>query len=90
MTNQDLIIQTVLQAKCTAACWGDNALKQENSGQDIICCVKKLQVLTKWISILEDFLCQFYSSANPATAFICLTEDEALELVGKTKILIGQ
>ena len=90
MTNQDLIIQTVLQAKCTAACWGDNAIKQSKSGDDITCCMKQIRLLCKWISILEDFLCQFYSSTDPKTAFICLTEEEALELVGKVKILIGQ
>lgn len=90
MTNQDLIIQTVLQAKCTAACWGDNAIKKEKSGEDVTCCVKEIRLLSKWYSILEDFLCQFYESTDPTTAFICLTEDEALELVGKVKILIKQ
>lgn len=90
MTNQDLIIQTVLQAKCTAACWGYNAIQQEKGGDDTICCLKKIRVLCKWYSILEDFLCQFYNSTNPTTAYICLTEEEALELVGKVKILIKQ
>ena len=90
MTNQDLIIQTVLQAKCTAACWGYDAIQQEQGGQDIKCCMKTIRLLTKWYSILEDFLCQFYESEDPDTAFICLTEEEALELVGKVKILIKQ
>nr|WP_298657528.1 hypothetical protein [uncultured Flavobacterium sp.] len=88
MTNQDLITQTVLQAKCTAACWGYTSIQQEKGGDDIQCCLTKIKVLTKWYSILEDFLCQFYESEDPDTAFICLTEEEALELVGKVKTLI--
>lgn len=90
MTNQDLITQTILQAKCTAACWGYDAILQEKGGENIDCCMTKIRVLCKWYSILEDFLCQFYESEDPDTAFICLTEEEALELVGKVKILIKQ
>ena len=87
MTNDALITQTILQAKCTLACWGDNFIQKENGGQDIKCCVAKLTLLSKWIEILEDFYCQFYTLNS---SFICLIEDEALELVGKVKIYIKQ
>ncbi len=90
MTNQELITQTILQAKCTVACWGYNAIQKEKGGDNIRCCMKDIRLLAKWYSILEDFLCQFYNSEDPTTAFICLTEDEALELVGKIKIFIKQ
>ncbi len=88
MTNQDLITNTILRAKCTLACWSDTALKKEGGGENITCAVLKMTLLVKWIDVLEDFLCQFYSSADSSTAFICLTEEEALLLVGKVKILI--
>lgn len=89
MTNQDLIRQTVLQGKCTLACWGANAINQEKGGDDIKCCLKEMYLLNKWVEILQDYYCQYYESADPATAFICLTEAEALELVGKVKIYIA-
>jgi len=88
VTNQDLIRQTVLQGKCTLVCWGSNALSAEDGGDDTKCCLKDMYLLNKWTSILEDFYCQFYESTDPDTAFICLTEEEALQLVGKVKIFI--
>lgn len=89
MTNQDLIIQTILQSKCTLICWGDSLIKQEKGGDNIACGETKLVLLSKWIDILEDFLCQFYNSGVD-DPFVCLTEEEAMELVGKIKILIKQ
>lgn len=89
MTNQDTIITTVLQAKCTLICWGDTFIKREKSGDDITCCTMKLTLLAKWIDILEDFLCQFYNSGVD-DPFVCLTEEEAMEFVGKVKIYIKQ
>jgi len=90
MTNQDLIFQTVLQAKCTSACWGSNMLAKEAGGEDIKCCMADLTLLTRWIDILQDFYCQFYLSTDPTTAFICLTEEEAITFVGKVKAFIKQ
>jgi len=89
MTNQDLIRQTVLQGKCTLACWGHSAIQQENGGENINCNLKEMYLLNKWNEILETYYCQKYDSVDPDTAFICLTEEEALELVGKVKIFIA-
>ena len=87
MTNQDLLIDTVLRAKCTAAYMGEKLINQEKAGEDIICCTKKMTLLMLWIEILETYNCQMYETTTVGK-FQCLTETEAMVLVGKLKLLI--
>jgi hypothetical protein len=84
MTIQDNIVQVVLQAKCTAVCMMDNALKQQKGGDNVDCCYKKISLLTKWIDILEHYYCNVYQlSVDP-----CITEAKMLNLLGKVGIMI--
>lgn len=79
MTVQDEIIKAVLIGKCTSGCWAYNFIQQEKSGDNIDCCVSKLKLLNKWIQILEKYYCEVYTlDVTP-----CLTESDALQLVGK-------
>jgi len=88
MTNQTQIFDTVLQGKFTAACWSNTFLQQEKAGEDITCCVKKLRLLIRWVDILERFYCQEYQTTTEGK-FECLTEQQAMVLVGKLKLLTG-
>jgi hypothetical protein len=88
MTNQTEIYNAVLQGKHTAACWANNFIQQEKGGQDIACCVKKLRLLIRWVDVLERFYCQEYQVTTEGK-FECLTEQEAMVLVGKLKLLTG-
>lgn len=87
MTNQDLLIQTVLQAKCVSAYLSDNLIKQENGGDSIKCGVKKLTLINRWIDILETYNCQMYVITTE-DKFQCLTETEAMLLVAKVNLFI--
>ena len=88
MTNQDTLIQTISQAKCTIANMASDFVKQEKAGDDISCCSKKMRLLVRWVEILEDFNCYFYDTSL-TDPYQCLTESEAMELVGKAKLLIS-
>jgi hypothetical protein len=88
MTNQDLLIQTITQAKCTSAYLADKYIKQEKTGDSIDCCVKKLTLINRWIEILETYNCQMYETTTEGK-FQCLTEEEAMLLVGKVKLFIS-
>ena len=87
MTNESLLIDTVLRAKCTVAYYSEKLLNQEKSGENITCGVKKLFLLNVWIEILEEYNCQMYETTTE-DKFQCLTEAEAMVLVGKLKLLI--
>ena len=88
MTNQDTLIQTVLQAKCAIAAFSEKILNQEKSGDNIDCCVRQLTLANVWVEILEEYNCQMYETTTE-DKFQCLTEAEAMVLVGKLKILIS-
>jgi len=86
MTNQDLLIDTVLRAKCAVTYYAEKLLNQEKAGENIDCCVKKLTLINIWIEILEEYNCQMYETTTE-DKFQCLTEAEAMVLVGKLKKL---
>jgi len=88
MTNQDLLIQTVLQGKCAVSAYGDKLIKEEKAGEDITCCTKKLTLMVLWIDVLERYNCQMYGTATEGK-FQCLTEEQAMVLVGKLQQLIS-
>lgn len=85
-TIQDDIFMTVLKAKCTSAAWGSMFVKQEKAGDDITCCTKKLRLLNRWIEVLEGYYCQAFDYTSE-DRYQCLTQEEAIELVGKVKVL---
>jgi hypothetical protein len=88
MTNQDILRDTVLRAKCSAAYTGESLIQQEKAGENITCCVKKLTLLVRWIEILETYNCQRYETTTEGK-FQCLTEAEAMALVAKVKSFIS-
>ncbi len=88
MNSQDLLIQTVLQAKCTATNMADDLINKNKSGDNMDCCMKELSLLVHWIDILERYNCQKYIN-TAEDRFQCLTDAEAMELIGKVKIFIA-
>jgi hypothetical protein len=89
MTNQDLLIQTVLQAKCYLMTTGSTQIDKSNGGGDIDSCqIDNLFVLNAWIEVLERYNCQFYITTTEDN-FECLTEAEAMALIAKVKVYIG-
>ena len=90
MNWQDDIFQTVLQAKCIAACWSTNLISQELAGGDIACCEKKLMLLSAWIDQIESYYCTHFNGdyGNITPDYDCLTLAQAQEFLGKLKVLI--
>lgn len=88
MTNQDLLIQTVLQAKCYLTETGHTLFQRNSGGENVGQCELDNQfVLNVWIEVLERYNCQFYVTTTEDN-FECLTEAEAMALIAKVKIYI--
>ncbi len=90
-TVQDNIYNTVLSAKCTAACWAITLINKENNGEDIDCCEIKMVLLVKWTDILQAYYFDNYSGyvGNITPTIDCLTAAQATDLMGKIKTLMG-
>ena len=88
MTNQDLLIQTILRAKGYSGELAYKLSKQDKGGENIDCCIKKLTLLNRWIEILETYNCQMYEITTE-DKFQCLTESEGMALVAKLKKFIA-
>lgn len=83
------IFNTVLKAKCVAACRAEAIINQSKGGEDVRCCELKLILLTKWIEILQNYYCDnFNSNGNITPAFTGISQDEAQELLSKLKTFI--
>lgn len=86
MTIDNQIQNAVLKGKCVSGCWADCYVSQANGGENIDCCLDKLWLLNNWIIILEQYYKDIY--VTELTESI-ITEEQALELVGKVEVLIG-
>lgn len=84
------IYLTVLQAKCTAGCWGKQLTDMASDGINIECFEKKFMLLIMWIEIMESYYCLNYDdNMSKITPDIeCLTEAQATQLLVKIKLLI--
>jgi len=87
MTIDEQIQNAVLKGKCVSGCWGDCFTNQAKGGDDIGCCLDKLYVLNNWIIILEKYYKDIYVTELDESL---ITEEQALELVGKVETLISQ
>ncbi len=87
-TLQSQIETAVLRGKCQVSHLTNKLIKQEKSGDNITCCTSGLKLLVRWIEVLENFYCQHYQTSGE-DKFQCLTESEAMVLVGKLNKLVG-
>lgn len=89
-TIQSDIFITVLRSKDIAGCWGENFINKEKNGDDVgKCDYMQLMLLMRWITILESYYCNNFTSSGNVLApnFVCLTLAEAQELLAKVKSL---
>lgn len=90
MLTQQIISDTIYQAK-----WYANTLlvklnAQKSNGENIETCQNQFILLCKWIDILQVYLDTHYDQNGdivPDTE--CLTETQILELVAKVKVMLG-
>lgn len=91
MTVAEDIYLNVLRAKATAGCWGQQLKEALDNGENIECFEKKFMLLIQWIQLMECYFDMNYDENNskitPDTT--CITDDQAVQLLAKIKLLIG-
>lgn len=83
------ISDTISLGKDTAIAWANNYITRESLGDQLGCCELKLVVLTQWICMLSEYLEDSFDENGYVIedATTCLTQDEAMVLVGKITAL---
>lgn len=85
MTVYQEISAAITLGKTTAMSWADGYIVKVALGDKLGCCELQLVVLTEWLDMLENYLdTAFDADGNAITPdLVCLTEAQALLLVGK-------
>lgn len=85
MTVYQDIQAAITKGKGIAIEWGLAFITKETLGENNGCGPLQLVVLTKWIGVLEDYICQhFDENGNVITAaYECITQTQALAFVAK-------
>jgi hypothetical protein len=83
------ISNAISSGQDTAIAWANGYISRESLGDQLGCLELKLVVLTEWISMLTAYLAESFDENGflIEDAITCLTQAEAMLLVGKITAL---